>query len=255
HGPCRGGAGEFRRLLLVRGRHPGGVLGRARPHHARPAGGRCGPAVPVGRVPPHPRAAREGRGLQGRAERQRRLPPPHRHGDHPGRAVLPGGGLPPRVFCQQPRTGLLPPGDPAQAGEVPPGVRQPAAHPMSIRPLLLSALTTAITLPLHAQDAPELVRNGGFEEVSKAPTTYDQISFATGWTNATLGLPEVFDPKAAAKTVGIPVNDYGRMEPQEGQRYAGFMGWKNDVRGGMSSSPYDDRFKPGWNAYSEYLRT
>lgn len=126
---------------------------------------------------------------------------------------------------------------------------------MSIRPLLLSALTTAITLPLHAQDAPELVRNGGFEEVSKAPTTYDQISFAIGWTNATLGLPEVFDPKAAAKTVGIPVNDYGRMEPQAGERYAGFMGWKNDVRGGMSSSPYDDRFKPGWNAYSEYLRT
>ncbi len=119
-------------------------------------------------------------------------------------------------------------------------------------PLILLA---AAALPLHAQPGTELVRNGGFEEASKAPGTYDQLSFATGWTNATLGLPELFDPNANAKTVGIPVNDYGTMKPLEGARYAGFMGWKNDVRGGFGGSIHDDRTKPGWNAYSEYLRT
>lgn len=109
--------------------------------------------------------------------------------------------------------------------------------------------------PLFAQPGTELVRNGGFEQVSKAPSTYDQLNLATGWTNATLGLPELFDKKAAAKTVGIPVNDYGTMEPVEGDRYAGFMGWKNDVRGTFGGSIHDDLTKPGWNAYSEYLRT
>ena len=119
--------------------------------------------------------------------------------------------------------------------------------PLSL--LLIPALTAT------AQGTPELVRNGGFEEVTKAPSTYDQLALATGWTNATLGLPEVFDAKAAAKTVGIPVNDYGTMKAHDGERYAGFMGWKNDVRGKVGVSIHEEQTKPGWNAYSEYLRT
>ncbi len=123
-----------------------------------------------------------------------------------------------------------------------------------MRSIGLSLFLTAAA-PLFAQPATELVRNGGFEQVSKTPSTYDQLNLATGWTNATMGLPEVFDKKAPAKTVGIPANDYGTMEPVEGERYAGFMGWKNDVRGTFGGSIHDDLTKPGWNAYSEYLRT
>lgn len=101
--------------------------------------------------------------------------------------------------------------------------------------------------------AQELVRNGGFEEVTKAPTTYDQLPLADGWQAVTLGLPEVFDRSAAAKTVGIPANSYGITEPFEGQRYAGFVAWKDDQRNAWGAG--DDPFRPGWSAYSEYPST
>jgi hypothetical protein len=120
--------------------------------------------------------------------------------------------------------------------------------------------TTAILLLSSAFNASsqyegmELVRNGTFDEVNKLPGTYDQFSFATGWKNVTLGLSELFDRKASSKTVGIPVNDYGTMEPFEGERYAGFMGWKDDVRSNFNAADQDELFKPGWNSYSEYLQ-
>lgn len=101
-----------------------------------------------------------------------------------------------------------------------------------------------------AQDAaPDLVPNGSFEELTKEPTTYDQLANATGWSNVTIGYSEVFSKSAPAKTVGIPDNDYGHMEPQEGEHYAGFFAWKDDQRGSFSG---DDPFQPGWNVYSEY---
>lgn len=117
-------------------------------------------------------------------------------------------------------------------------------------PLLLSALSTT-----SAQPGMELIRNGGFESVDRSVTTYDQLTAATGWSNATLALSEVFDPKASVKTVGIPENDYGYMKPFEGERYAGFCGWKDDVRRNWGAVDERDTFKPGWNAYSEYLQS
>jgi hypothetical protein len=102
-------------------------------------------------------------------------------------------------------------------------------------------------------DGMELVRNGGFENTSKTPNTYDQIHFADGWQNATLAPCELFDASASPKTVGIPANDYGTMSPQEGERYAGIVGWKDDVRFNMDAVDQEDTFMPGWNSYSEYL--
>jgi hypothetical protein len=116
-------------------------------------------------------------------------------------------------------------------------------------------LLLGLSIPLAAQDpTTELVRNGSFEDINKTPNTYDQITFAVGWKNVTLALSELFDPKAPAKTVGIPNNDYGAMEPFEGERYAGFMGWKDDVRLDMNAIDREELFKPGWNSYSEYLQ-
>ena len=63
----------------------------------------------------------------------------------------------------------------------------------------------------------------------------------------------MFQRGASHKTVGIPINDYGSMEPFEGEYYAGFFGWKDDVRRDFGSSDPDEPFMPGWNAYSEYL--
>ncbi len=117
---------------------------------------------------------------------------------------------------------------------------------------LLLILATSFT---HAQDGTkELVRNGGFEDISKEAATYDQLRLATGWRDATLGLADLFSPKASAKTVGIPVNDYGTIRPFEGERYAGFCGWKADVKRNYDAQEQDDLFKPAWNAYSEYIK-
>lgn len=101
----------------------------------------------------------------------------------------------------------------------------------------------------------ELVRNGGFENLDKTVNTYDQLTAATGWTNANLGQSDIFAKGASVKTVGIPTNDYGTMEPKEGEHYAGFCGWKDDVRRNFDAVEQADAFKPGWNAYSEYLES
>lgn len=115
----------------------------------------------------------------------------------------------------------------------------------SIAPLM------ALALGMEAQDGINLVRNHGFEDHTRKVTTLDQFSFAEHWTNATLGLPELFS--ASAKNVGIPNNEYGEMEPKEGEHYAGFFGWKDDERRDWGGTDPDTPFKPGWNQYSEYM--
>ncbi len=119
----------------------------------------------------------------------------------------------------------------------------------------LSLLTGLVTLLSTAQDySLELVRNGGFEMVDKTPNTYDQLPYATGWTNGNLGLADLFAAKASAKTVGIPTNEYGSIESFEGEFYAGFCGWKADIQRNYSAYDENDKFIPAWGAYSEYLK-
>lgn len=118
-------------------------------------------------------------------------------------------------------------------------------------PLLLAALLAVTGAAAQPAEAPNLVPNGSFEEVAKEPSTFDQLSRAEGWDNVTIGLAELFSKEASVKTVGIPENFYGTMEPQDGERYAGFFAWKDDQRRDFDGDP-EDPFKPGWSAYSEY---
>lgn len=97
----------------------------------------------------------------------------------------------------------------------------------------------------------ELVVNGGFEHVTKEPKTFDQLDRAEGWATVTLGQSEVFDKTASEKTVGIPANFYGKIDPAEGSRYAGFVAWKDDKRWDYEGGA-EDPFTPGWSSYSEY---
>lgn len=113
--------------------------------------------------------------------------------------------------------------------------------------LLVMAANAATTATAQGS----IVLNGGFEIVVKEPTTFDQLGRADGWNNVTLGMAELFSKSATVKTVGIPDNFYGTMEPFEGDHYAGFMAWKDDQRSNFEGGP-EDPFKPGWNAYSEY---
>ena len=125
---------------------------------------------------------------------------------------------------------------------------------MMIRTLTLGALCVAFLPAINAQYVgQELIRNGSFEQLDKPVTTYDKFNHATGWNNATIGLSEIFVKKGSPKSIGIPVNDYGTMEPFEGEQYAGFFGWKDDVRRNFGANDPEDTFKPGWNSYSEYL--
>lgn len=115
------------------------------------------------------------------------------------------------------------------------------------------AIACVSTFTLHAQSFvnKELVFNGSFELVNKPPTTFDQLDRAEDWNTVTLGLAELFDKTAKAKTVGIPENFYGKIDPVDGDHYAGFFSWKDDQRFNYDGDPQDP-FKPGWNSYSEY---
>ena len=116
-----------------------------------------------------------------------------------------------------------------------------------------TALTCVSAAGLMAQTATpgNLVRNEGFEQLSKEPNTFDQLTRAEGWGDVTIGLTDLFSKSASVKTVGIPDNFYGHMEPKEGAHYAGFFAWKDDKRFDFDGDP-EDPFKAGWNAYSEY---
>jgi hypothetical protein len=119
--------------------------------------------------------------------------------------------------------------------------------------LFIASLSTTCELSAQEQVPPskDLVRNGGFEFVDKEPSTYDQLDKALGWSNVTIGYSELFTKEAPAKTIGIPVNDYGKMDPKEGEHYAGFFAWKDDLK--MNFEGGDDPFVPGWSSYSEYV--
>lgn len=109
---------------------------------------------------------------------------------------------------------------------------------------------------LSAQQGPNLVRNAGFEEVSKPITTWDQLSRATGWSNANAASADVFSK--TANFVSVPDNDLGTGTPAfEGEQYAGFVAYKDDQRRNWKRilKGSEDFTKPAFQAYSEYLQT
>jgi len=102
-----------------------------------------------------------------------------------------------------------------------------------------------------------LVNNGSFENTAPAVKTWDQLDHATGWSNANGGSVDVFSKLSCNNAVGIPDNELGSTAAFEGESYAGFVAWKDDMRpnwkrilNGRDESP----FKPAWNKYSEYLQ-
>jgi OmpA-OmpF porin, OOP family len=128
-----------------------------------------------------------------------------------------------------------------------------SAMRMTVRSLSFLALVPALVVRAQQPELVEHVRNGGFEFVEKEPDTYDMINRAEGWGNVTIGYSELFSKSAPGKTVGIPVNDYGKMDPQEGDHYGGFFAWKDDEKRNFEEG--EDPFVAGWSSYSEYIIT
>ncbi len=117
---------------------------------------------------------------------------------------------------------------------------------MTVRSLTTLAVISSLTATAQQPELVEHVRNGGFEFVEGEPDTYDMIKRAVGWSNVTIGYSELFSKAAPGKTVGIPMNDYGKMDPQEGDHYAGFFAWKDDEK--RSFEDGEDPFAAGWSS-------
>lgn len=126
----------------------------------------------------------------------------------------------------------------------------------AIRFALAAALAPGMALA--QEPGPDLVSNGGFETRSPEAKTWDQLDRASGWSNANGGSVDVFTKMGTAKNVGIPDNDLGSSAAQEGESYAGFVAWKDDMRPNfkrLMNGRDEKPFKEAWNQYSEYLQT
>lgn len=112
---------------------------------------------------------------------------------------------------------------------------------------------------LMAQSAgPDLVKNGGFEDVGKPVKTWNQLDHATGWMNANAGSVDLYAKGARHNTVGIPDGLMGTGATAfEGEHFAGFVAFKDDQRHNWKRflSGKEDPFKPAFQKYSEYLET
>ncbi len=120
----------------------------------------------------------------------------------------------------------------------------------------VGALACLIAGAAMAQAAPNLVKNPGFEEVTKPVRTWAQLSRATGWSNANNGSCDLFDKGACY--VSVPDNDLGTGTPAaDGERYAGFVAFKDDQRPNWKSIFWSDEEArtPGYQRYSEYMQT
>ncbi|MEO5584774.1 MAG: hypothetical protein ABIQ75_04900, partial [Flavobacteriales bacterium] len=76
-----------------------------------------------------------------------------------------------------------------------------------------------------------LVKNGGFEELTKPVRTWDQLDHAKGWSNANNASADLFSKDACSHTVGIPDGEVGTgASAFEGEHFAGFVAYKDDQR-------------------------
>lgn len=123
--------------------------------------------------------------------------------------------------------------------------------------LPLALLGMLATGSSFSQDQPNLVNNGGFESRSPEVKTWDELSRASGWSNANGGSADVFSKLGKATTVGIPENELGTSTAFEGENYAGFLAWKDDMRPNwrrLGNGRDEKPTKEAWNKYSEYIQ-
>ncbi|HRN36717.1 MAG TPA: OmpA family protein [Flavobacteriales bacterium] len=116
-----------------------------------------------------------------------------------------------------------------------------------------------ITMGVLAQGKGEnFLKNGGFEDLSKPVTTWQQINRATGWSNPNTGSADLFSKGASPKTVGIPDNDLGTGTTAfEGESYAGFVAYKQAVRKNWKHilNGQEEVTEPAYQSYSEYVQS
>lgn len=103
-----------------------------------------------------------------------------------------------------------------------------------------------------------LIKNGGFDELSLPVKTWNQLGHATGWSNANQGTADLFSKDARHNTVGIPDSEVGTGAAAfDGEHFAGFVAFKEDVRPNWKRvvNGQESPFRPAFQRYSEYLQT
>lgn len=88
-------------------------------------------------------------------------------------------------------------------------------------------LFAALLLPAvaSAQNNENLVENGGFESNTGKAKKLGQIDMALGWKSPTGQRADLFLTDSKVPEIAAPQNAYGKEEPQEGENYAGFVGY------------------------------
>ncbi len=118
---------------------------------------------------------------------------------------------------------------------------------------------TLFSAALMAQGGGEnLIKNGGFEELTKPVKTWDQLDHAAGWFNANNASADLFSKGARRNTVGIPDNEVGTgASAFEGEHFAGFVAYKDEQRPNWKRflDGNEDPFRPSFQKYSEYVET
>ncbi|MBK7248129.1 MAG: OmpA family protein [Flavobacteriales bacterium] len=116
-----------------------------------------------------------------------------------------------------------------------------------------------LSVAAMAQEAgTNLIKNGGFEELTTPVRTWDQLDHASGWSNANIASADLFSKDACPTTVGIPDGEVGTgASAFEGEHFAGFVAYKDDQRHNWKRflSGKEDPFRPAYQKYSEYLET
>lgn len=81
-----------------------------------------------------------------------------------------------------------------------------------------------LSLGVFAQEGDNLIENGGFESVDKAPKKLGSIESATGWVSPTGVRADLFTANKIPD-ISVPENIYGKEHPKEGGNYAGIVGY------------------------------
>lgn len=77
-----------------------------------------------------------------------------------------------------------------------------------------------------AQDAENLVSNGGFESIEKKPKKLGSIESAMGWVSPTGVRADLFSDDKIAD-IAVPENIYGKEDPKEGENYVGIVAYSS----------------------------
>ena len=100
--------------------------------------------------------------------------------------------------------------------------------------MLVASLLTGAIAPAAAQEGPELVRNGGFEEYVRLPTSGAQLAYAIGWTDT--------DPEPSGlNTPGTP--DFFHLDGTDGGQLPRYFG------GDRERTPYAGGGIAGFYSY------